>query len=1037
MNKVDFKDKLLKIITRLFDTRAAAVYILIFAASIGIATFVENDFGTSAAQKVIFKSKWFELLLLLFAITIIVNIVKFRMIANKKWALLLFHSAMIIILIGAAVTRYTGFEGMMHIRENDKSNTFLSADSYIVFDVISGKQRFKFDEPVLFASLGNNNWEKEFQLDNLLLNMKVKQFIPNPVEELIESESGLPMIKIVLGSSSGRQEYYLTQGDSKNIRGLIFNFTGQRIPNAVNINFSNDQLTIEYDKVLNQTVMATQKTDTLHPNVGPHVLRLRSLYTDGINSFVFGDFNTSAILELNSSDIKVKNESLKAIVADVTVHGETQEVVLYGRKGSQGQPAILKFNKSNTSIALSYGSKELELPFEIKLYDFIMEKYPGTNSAASYASEVQLIDSKNNVAKDFRIYMNHILDYGGYRFFQSSFDKDELGTYLSVNNDFWGTWISYLGYFILTLGMIMVFISKGSRFSQIRKALNNMRKSSLVILFFFISIFNINSQKKIEATVNRIDKDHAQLFSTVIVQDHKGRMKPIHTLSRELLRKVYRNEKFNGLNADQVVLSMFADRANWMNVPLIKLGKSEAVKSKLSVMGDFASYSDFFDTSGQYKLKNEVRRAYGLQPIDRGVVEKEFMKIDERLNIVNMIFSGSIFKVIPIPGHENNKWVASNSNHIESESSPVADKFFPSYQNSLQSALKDNNYTLPNQIIDELKAYQLLNGKEVMPSSVQSKLEILLNKLNVFGRLSVYYLILGVIFLSLLFFTVFNPSSDVQKLLKYLTVAVALCFAFHTLGLGIRWYVSERAPWSNGYESMIYIAWTTALAGLIFTRKSLGGLASTMILAGTILLVAKLSYLDPEITPLVPVLKSYWLTIHVSLIAGSYGFLMLGAIIGLINLILFMFLTQNNKTNIKRIVKEMSYISEITLIGGLIMISIGTYLGGVWANESWGRYWGWDAKETWALVTILVYAFILHMRLIPKLNDLYNYNLAKLFGWASVVMTYFGVNYYLSGLHSYAAGDPIPIPNWVYIAIASCTLISLIALYKYKKLMKF
>ena len=191
-----------------------------------------------------------------------------------------------------------------------------------------------------------------------------------------------------------------------------------------------------------------------------------------------------------------------------------------------------------------------------------------------------------------------------------------------------------------------------------------------------------------------------------------------------------------------------------------------------------------------------------------------------------------------------------------------------------------------------------------------------------------------------------------------------------------------------------------------------------------------LSFLDPEITPLVPVLKSYWLTIHVSLIAGSYGFLMLGAIIGIINLILMMFLKDSNKKRIKRIVQEMSYISELTLIGGLFMVSVGTYLGGVWANESWGRYWGWDAKETWALVTILVYAFILHMRLIPKLKGLFAYNVATTFGLASVIMTYYGVNYYLSGLHSYATGDPIPIPNWVYIVVASIIGISLIAYFK-------
>ena len=175
-------------------------------------------------------------------------------------------------------------------------------------------------------------------------------------------------------------------------------------------------------------------------------------------------------------------------------------------------------------------------------------------------------------------------------------------------------------------------------------------------------------------------------------------------------------------------------------------------------------------------------------------------------------------------------------------------------------------------------------------------------------------------------------------------------------------------------------------------------MAATMVLAATILFVSTLSFLDPEITPLVPVLKSYWLTIHVSMEAGSYGFLMLGAIIGLINLILMIFLRESNKLKVKRIIQEMSYLSELTLIGGLFMVSIGTYLGGVWANESWGRYWGWDAKETWALVTILVYAFILHMRLIPKLTGLFAYNLATIFGLGTVLMTYYGVNYYLSGL---------------------------------------
>ncbi|MFZ1791370.1 MAG: cytochrome c biogenesis protein CcsA, partial [Saprospiraceae bacterium] len=429
-----------------------------------------------------------------------------------------------------------------------------------------------------------------------------------------------------------------------------------------------------------------------------------------------------------------------------------------------------------------------------------------------------------------------------------------------------------------------------------------------------------------------------------------------------------------------------------------------------------------------------IRRAYSLQPIDRGAFEKDLMKIDERVNIMSMIFSGRIMKIIPVAGDPNNKWISSQAEDGEiSSAQPLADKFFSSYVSALQDGISTNNFNQADLIIEELKAYQKTEGVGVIPSSTRIKGEILLNKLNVFSRLSMFYALLGMAFLVYLFLSVFKSHKNFSKPYKILFWLFLLGFAFHTIGLGLRWYVSGRAPWSNGYESMIYIAWTTTLAGLYFARKSFGGMAATLILSATLLLVAGLSFLDPEITPLVPVLKSYWLTIHVSLEAGSYGFLMLGALIALINLILMIFLTDHNKDKVSRIVKEMSYISEITLIGGLAMVSIGTYLGGVWANESWGRYWGWDAKETWALVTILVYAFILHMRLIPKINGLFAFNIATLFGWASVIMTYYGVNYYLSGLHSYAAGDPVPIPQWVYISVASVITISLLAYYKKRK----
>ena len=257
-------------------------------------------------------------------------------------------------------------------------------------------------------------------------------------------------------------------------------------------------------------------------------------------------------------------------------------------------------------------------------------------------------------------------------------------------------------------------------------------------------------------------------------------------------------------------------------------------------------------------------------------------------------------------------------------------------------------------------------------------------------------------------------------------------FLLHTVGLIIRWIISGHAPWSNGYESMIYIAWATLLSGVLFSRRSSLTLVATTIVSSLILMVAHLNWLDPEITNLVPVLKSYWLMIHVAIITASYGFLALGAMLGLFGLwLIFLYNFTNNK-KLELVCDEITIINEKSLIIGLYMLTIGTFLGGIWANESWGRYWGWDPKETWALVSILVYAIILHLRFIPAMRSKYIFNLASLIGIWSIIMTYFGVNYYLSGLHSYAAGDPMPIPSFVYYLVAIMIVSAILAKWDFK-----
>ena len=284
------------------------------------------------------------------------------------------------------------------------------------------------------------------------------------------------------------------------------------------------------------------------------------------------------------------------------------------------------------------------------------------------------------------------------------------------------------------------------------------------------------------------------------------------------------------------------------------------------------------------------------------------------------------------------------------------------------------------------------------------KLEIVYNNTNIFLMMAPVLFFIGFILLIIQFVYLFLPKSSPQGIVRAGIAVLGLSFVAYTAGLALRSYISGHAPWSNGYESMIYVAWAAMLAGIIFGRKYPMVLGTAAVLTGITLFVAHLNWMNPEITPLVPVLKSYWLMIHVSIITASYGFLGLSAFLGILVLVLYALMNRRNQKNIDYFIDQLTTISELSATIGLYMLTIGTFLGGVWANESWGRYWGWDPKETWALITVVIYSFIVHMRLIPSLKGIFNYNFASIIGFASVMMTYFGVNYYLSGLHSYGKG---------------------------------
>jgi cytochrome c-type biogenesis protein CcsB len=407
------------------------------------------------------------------------------------------------------------------------------------------------------------------------------------------------------------------------------------------------------------------------------------------------------------------------------------------------------------------------------------------------------------------------------------------------------------------------------------------------------------------------------------------------------------------------------------------------------------------------------------------------MKVDERVNILYMIYTGGFMKIFPLRDGTHN-W-GSPEDALKSAVSREDSLYLKNVIPMFTEALRSNNSATAKQIAGSVSDYQKKFAKYDLPPESKSRAELLYYKLMIFERLFPFYATIGLLMLIGLIISVIKGTKNVSLFVRILGWILFVGFLFHTFGLGIRWYVAGHSPLSNGYESMIFISWVTLLAGFIFSRKSAFALSATAVLAGMTLMVAHLSFMDPEITNLVPVLKSYWLTLHVSVITGSYGFLGLGAILSIIIMILMSLSDIKNIERISNTIDVLTVINFRTLVLGLYFLTIGTFLGAVWANESWGRYWGWDPKETWSLITIIVYTIVTHSRMIPGMKDIYTFNQLSLFAFSSVLMTYFGVNYYLSGMHSYAAGDPVPVPVIVYVAVIILVALSLVAYMKYRK----
>ena len=1045
-----------KIASIVFSTRLMAILFVVFAIAMGIGTFLEDAHGTTAARIWIYNAWWFELIMFLFLVNFSGNITRYKLYKIEKWPTLLLHLSFILILLGAFVTRYISYEGVMPIREGETTNKFLSERTYLTayidgdFKNSTGQlQRKVIKKKLEIAEPTNNSFKIKTDYNEQPVFIEYVDFINGAEEGLVPDDNGKLFLKMVEAGEGERHDHFLEEGQVSNIHNILYAFNNPT-QGAVNIGFENGNYTISSPFEGTYMRMADQKRgDVIKDTIQP--LQMRSLYQMAGTQFVFPEPAVKGNYDIIASPIKEKGQQ-DALIVNVSTNGKTKQYKLLGGKGFINE--FKQYKIGNLDIAMRYGSDELELPYSLKLKDFIATKYPGTEKGYSaFKSKVDLVDGDRVEAHE--IFMNNVFDYQGYRFFQASFDADEKGTILSVNHDFWGSWITYIGYALLYIGLMAILFLKGSRFKVLEKTLSDIKIKktalSLLLLITGLNFTNVEAQsilstnnhlspskKQFDSIIkaNKVSEEHAAKFGALVIQDESGRMKPVNTFASELLRKLSKRDNYEGLNADQVMLSMIENPLVWYNVPLIYIKKeNDSIRKILGTpKGEKrVALVDLFEKNGTYKLEPYLEGATSTNTPSN--FEKDFIHTHEKFYLLNSALSGGVLRIFPIPEDDNNKWVAPpalNEAKLTGIDSLFTKQIIPLYRSALVEARKTNDYEKANLYLNGLKNFQNKFGSEVLPSDSKVKAELAYNKYDVFRSLYTYYMLGGLLMLIFVITQIFNDNKVIRLLIAISKYTIVILFLIHTAGLIVRWYVSGHAPWSDAYESMIYVAWATQFFGIALGRKSDLTIGATAFVTSIILMVAHWNWMDPAIANLQPVLNSYWLMIHVAVIVASYGPFILGAILGALTLILMILTTKKNKNKMALNIKELTVVNEMSLTIGLVMLTIGNFLGGQWANESWGRYWGWDPKETWALISIMVYAFVIHMRLVPGLRGRWTYNFTSLIAVATIMMTYFGVNFYLSGLHSYASGDQVITPDFVWYSFAVAFALGAVSYWRYK-----
>ena len=640
----------------------------------------------------------------------------------------------------------------------------------------------------------------------------------------------------------------------------------------------------------------------------------------------------------------------------------------------------LRQNETTSTMKDEEG-KTKELGFEVSLKNFNVVNYPGTDAPMDYVTTL----TANT--QEIKVSMNNIGSFNGYRFIQSGYDSDMQGTTLGVYHDPWGIGITYTGYALLFISLIATMASKKTRMRHLyRKALSLQgAKAWAVTALLAVSSFATpaNAQEMV-----KIDGDIADDFGKICVL-YNSRITPINTVATSFVTKLCGKPTWDGLSSNQVFAGWIFDVPYWETVKMIEI-KEKKAQELLGINGKWASFDDFWDNYNNYKLDAPLKKAYKDGDTK---LQKQLRDADEKFNIIRMLYGGEMLKMFPYASKQGHmQWFAPGQplGNLKLDEKELV--FIKKSMDYLAESIITGDKARAEEIAKKIYSYQHVRGKAVVPTKFRIYTETFYNKTNAQRLPVMLYLTLSLV---LAIVSTLSLNNGKQKKTRLVSSVLTWVMLIHTtLLLTLRWFVSDHLPMSNGYETMQFMAWATLIVTLVMQKRFLPVKQFGPLLSSFALLVAMITDGNPQITQLMPVLQSPLLSVHVMVIMFSYALFGLTALIGLQGLI-----AHHRKQEEKE--QQLAALSQFLLYPAVALIAIGIFIGAIWANVSWGRYWSWDSKETWALITMLIYSAPLHAE-IKWLRKAQHMHIYMLLAFLSVLMTYFGVNYFLSGMHSYA-----------------------------------